>query len=146
MKNLSSSLTYFVKYFSLIIWTPLVIIVYFVLLETELAVEYSSAGLVWLFGCIAIYFNFSRITKVEVDERNIHVSTFFKSETIPFTAVKSVSGSRFVYPEMVWFVLKERSSFGKIITFMPKQRFSLLQYHHHPTVEYLADLCGLDDW
>ena len=105
------------------------------------AIEYF---LVWLTIDVVIFFNMFSIKQVSIDEEQklIQVSSYKKTEVIPFSDVEYVSGSRFLMPEQVWFRIKDK----RIIVFMAKLRFSIFQYHRHPMVEELADLCGLDDY
>lgn len=108
------------------------------LFELE-AVEYF---IVWLTVNVAIFWNMFSLKKISIDEKQIYVTGYKHTEAIPFSEVEYVSGSRFAFPEQAWFRTKDK----RLIVFMPKVRFSLFQFHHHPIVEELADLCGLDDW
>jgi hypothetical protein len=96
----------------------------------------------WIFGTIFTYLFSGRIKKVEFDGYNFYVSNYLRSETINVSNVKSVSGYTLLKPELVCFELKENTSFGKTIIFMPKIRF-YTGLSPNPIVNELKQKCGL---
>ena len=142
MKTISSSFTSFLKYWLLPLWTLFVIGLYFFLKDSVLfqfeAVQYF---ILWLTVDVIIFWNMFSIKEISIDDKQLYVTGFKSKEVIPFSDVEYVSGSRFAYPEQVWFRLKDK----RIIVFLPKMCFSILQFNRHPMVEELADLCGLED-
>lgn len=144
MKTISSSLTSFLKYWLLPLWTLLVIGLYFFFKDSEhFSFEPMQYFIIWITADVVIFWNMFSIKDVSVDDKQLYVSGFKSKEVIPLSEVEYVSGSRFVLPEKVWFRTKDK----RMIVFLPKVRFSLFQYNRHPTVEALADMCGLeDDW
>jgi len=131
------------KFWLLPLWTILVIALYF-LFENTAPFDFGATHYfaLWLGVAIVILSNVYAMKQVSIHGEQIHVSDFKETKIIPLSDVEYVSGSRFAMPELVWFRTKNK----KIIVFMAKQRFSIFQFHRHPVVEELAELCGLDDY
>lgn len=143
MKTLSSSLTFFMKFCLLPLWTLFVLVLYYLLKDSQwLELETMHYIVLWITINVVIFFNMFSIKTVSIDDKQIYVSGLRHTEVIPFTEVEYVSGSRFGFPEQVWFRTKDK----RIFVFMAKVRFSIFQFHRHPMVEELAYLCGLEDW
>ena len=98
---------------------------------------------IWIIGSIVIFLFFGKIKKVEFDGENFEISNYLRSEKIHKSNIKSVSASILLTPEFVWFNLKEESSFGKKILFMPKVRFPG-GYSFHPTAKEIKNICNLN--
>ena len=92
----------------------------------------------WILGSLFVYFICGRLKKVQVDGRNVYISNYIQSTEIDISAIKSVSGSLFLSPELVWFKTEPPSIFGQTIVFMPPLRFSF-GFTQHPLVEELKD-------
>jgi len=130
------------KFWLLPLWTFFVIGLYFMFKDTELF-EYEAMHyfILWITVDVVIFWNMFSIKEVKIDDKQLYVSGFKNTEVIPLSEVEYVSGSRFAFPEQVWFRTKDK----RIIVFMAKVRFSLFQFNRHPMVEELSDRCGLED-
>ncbi|PWQ97767.1 hypothetical protein [Leucothrix arctica] len=143
MKTISSSLTCFFKYYLFPLWTLAVLGLYLMLKDNEnFELEGVHFFVVWLLVNIPIFWHTFTLKKVSIDDKQLYVSGYRSTEVILFSDIEYVSGSRFAFPEEVWF----RTIDKKTIVFMPKVRFSIFQFQKHPMVEELADKFGLDDW
>ena len=121
------------------------IALYFLMKKSELfdleAIHYL---IIWLTLNVAIVWGMFTIKQVSVDVENkqIQVSGFRKTELIPFSEVEYVSGSRFTVPEQVWFRTRDK----KTTVFMAKMRFVLIPFKRHPMVKELAKTCGINTY
>ena len=104
MKTISSSLTSFLKYWLLPLWTLFVIGLYILLKDSEqFQFEAMEYFVLWLTVDVVIFWNMFSIKEVSIDDKQLYVTGFKSKEVIPFSDVEYVSGSRFHYPEQVWF-------------------------------------------
>ncbi|MFN2355842.1 MAG: hypothetical protein ABR512_15135 [Desulfopila sp.] len=140
MKELSSLFTFFYKYIFIFLWF---IGFGFGVRDAVFSPEAFDAGwlqyiALWLGVTIFIYFSTGGIKKVELDGRKLIVSNFLRSEHIDMSQITNVDGSSFLSPRLVWFDLKEKSSFGSRITFLPRHRITK-GLGKHPVVAELKE-------
>lgn len=140
MKELSSSLTFFYKFVFLFLWilgfgygTKEILF-----LNQAFDAQWWQYFSIWLGVTFFISFTTGTIKRVAVEQNSIVVSNFFRSETIAFSQIKAVDGSTFLSPKLIWFTLKEKSSFGKRISFLPKHRMGS-GLGKHPLVHELKE-------
>ncbi len=144
MKELSSPLTFFYKFVFPLLWfggfgfggrkvifSP----------ESYDARWLQYVGL-WLGITIFMYFTTGDVKKVYLDGKKLIVSNFFSTDQIDISQVSAVDGTTFLSPKLVWFTLKEPSSFGKKIAFLPRHRMSS-GLGKHPLVHDLQKEFGL---
>jgi hypothetical protein len=140
MRQISSSLTFFEKYVFIIVWSSIFGVGAISMLISNHKDKWVFIS-AWVLGTIVIYFWTGKIKKVEFDGEKFIISNFLKKEVILASNVKSVSGTFFISPELVRIELKEESSFGKIISFIPRFRFNI--FNQHPVVDELKKACGV---
>jgi len=87
MKTISSSLTYFMKYYLIPVWTLIALALYFLLKDLDfLELEAIHYFILWLTIDVVIFFNMFSIKEVSIDEekKQIHVSNLRKQRCIRF--------------------------------------------------------------
>jgi len=94
----------------------------------------------WIFGTLLVYVICGRLKKVQIEDRKIYISNYLQSTEIDISALKSVSGSIFLAPELIWFKVEPSGIFGQTIIFMPPLRF-FCGFTQHPLVKELKDIC-----
>ncbi len=144
METLSSSATFFYKFILPSLWIGLFGLVTITMFVTDSAssnLKWQFLG-AWIIGGVLIYMMCARIKKVMFDGSLIYVSNYFESDTIEISKVLSVSGTILLSPELVWFKVKEETSFGDTIIFMPKFRL-LSGFSKSPAVKKLKIICGI---
>jgi hypothetical protein len=124
MKELSSSLTFFYKYVVLVLW-----IVGFGIGGRDILFGSATYDLSWLqymttWLLIASFFFFitGPIKKVEMEGQKLIVSNYLRTEKIDMAQITAVDSFSFFTPKLVWFTLRDESSFGKKIIFLPRHR------------------------
>lgn len=139
MKELSSPLTFFYKFVVIFLWFAGfgygVREVLFI--EPAYDARWLQYFAIWLGISVFMYFTTGTIKRVAIDGDKLIVSNFLKSEEIEITNIKSIDGSTFLSPKLVWFTLKEKSVFGSRITFLPKRRMQS-GFGKHPIVQELT--------
>jgi hypothetical protein len=145
MKDISSPYTFFYKFVFIILWF------FGFALGAREVLFFSEAFdnrwkqymIVWLVITVCIYFMTCSIKRVRMDEKNLEISNYFRTETIPITEIADVAGSGMISPKTVWFDLKKECSFGDKIVFIPLIRFSP-GLGQHPMVEELRQELKLE--
>lgn len=79
-----------------------------------------------------------RLKKVYIEKDELVISNYFKTIRLPLKEMQDVKENRFISPRHAWIYLKNESSFGNKIMFMPPLRFLL--FFAHPTVEELQKM------
>lgn len=131
MKQISSDTTIIYKFLFPLIFVFLLGIPVLLNIPTQIETFFF-----WLFFSAIILSTVARSKKISFDGEYLEISNYFKSEKLHISKLKSVSGSIFIKPEMVWISLYEESSFGKTLMFIPNMRF-LSGWTEHPIVEEL---------
>ena len=93
---------------------------------------------IWLGVTIFIFFTTGGVKRVAIEGKQLIVSNFLRSERIDLGRVSSVDGTTFLSPKLVWITLKDASSFGRRITFLPKHRMQS-GLGKHPLVRELTE-------
>lgn len=138
MRELSSPFTFFYKHIFLFLWIAgFGIGTSDILLAGPQDPKWIQYMGVWVIIAVFIFFSTGDIKKVWMDENNIYVSNFSKTETIPLSNITQVNGSLFLSPKLVWFIVDPPSGFGEKITFIPKFR-KTAGFSKHPLVEDLS--------
>ena len=144
MKELSSSLTFFYKYLAVLLWTGgFGLGTREVLLSGPADPRWLQYLAVWVLVALFILFATANIKKVSLGNKQLVVSNFIRRETIDIARVEAVDGSSYLSPKLVWFTLKEPSTFGSRITFIPRRRLAP-GIGKHPLVPELRKEFGLE--
>jgi hypothetical protein len=85
----------------------------------------------WVLGALFIYWSCIRLKKVSLSARDLLVSNYFKTITIPLTGIERVSGTRMLSPEHLRISAQTSSSARYRFIFMPPLRFSF-GFSEHP--------------
>ena len=142
MDRVSSQLTIFIRIAIPTIW--IVTLVSFVVLLT-----YSVQGkahifsnpilwivLLFIFGTTILIIKYIlwRIFRIDMDERHLYVSDYFKTFKYPFTDIESITESN-VLPGRVYTIhLKSKGTFGKDISFLASRKLWDEFVAEHPEV------------
>ncbi len=73
-------------------------------------------------GIAFIYFILWRVYRVDMDERFVYISNYFKTFKYPFTHVDNIKDSDFLPGRIFKITLKSKGSFGKEIYFLASQK------------------------
>jgi hypothetical protein len=144
MKELSTPLTFFYKFIFPLLWFGGI---GFGVRKVVFSPEaYDARWLqymaIWLGVTAFMFFTTGDVKKVYLDGKKLIVSNFYSKIEIDVEQISGVDGSTFLSPRLVWFTLKEPSSYGKKITFLPKHRMSA-GLGKHPVVQELQKELGL---
>jgi hypothetical protein len=144
MKELSSPLTFFYKFIFPLLWFGgfgfgVRKLIFFPEAYDARWMQYMA---VWLGITIFMFFTTGDVKKVYIDGKKLIVSNFYSRAEIDIEQIIAVDGTSFLSPKLVWFTLKEPSSYGKKITFLPKHRMGS-GLGKHPLVEDLKKELGL---
>lgn len=97
----------------------------------------------WVFGTLAFAWLCFPLKQVEITPDRLRVSNLFRTIEIPFTQIAGVTENVFINTHPVWIQLKEPTSFGTKILFMPTFRFAF--FSSHPIVKELRNLTERGD-
>ncbi len=130
MERVSSQLTILLRIALPTIWLTTVLSLTFLLGWTVRGkAQIFSNPLVWIglilvlgSGIAFIRFILWRFYRVDMDDRYVYVSNYFKTFKYPFSDVESIRGSS-VLPGRIFLIrLKSKGSFGKDIYFLASQK------------------------
>lgn len=147
MQTLSSNYTLFYKFIFIFTW-----IIGFgfgtrevIFIDPSFDAKWIQYAGSWVGITLLIYFMTGSIKQVTLnrEKKRLEVSNFIKSETIDLSEIEDIDGSKFLSPKLVWITLKNNSSFGTKITFMPAHR-PARGIGIHPLVIELREEFGLD--
>jgi hypothetical protein len=146
MRQLSSSLTWFLKYLFSIVWIGGVGIGTLVLLITRPFPERSgqiSPELIFLIGFIlgstSIYFLCIRLKFVALEGPILVISNYLTTIRIPISEIKDVTSTILIQPTLITLHLRNSTPFGDKIVFMGPLRF-FGSFIRHPLVQELTDM------
>lgn len=143
MHRVSTNLTLFFKFFIPIFWVvfftsfTIAILVYptpyfgnipantFRLIV--LAILLSGIGL--------FYFTLFRLKRVEMDEKFVFVTNYFKNVRYPYHNIEHFEESDFLFLKIVRITLKEPGSFGKRMFFIASKKHYTLFWKAHPALK-----------
>jgi len=92
----------------------------------------------WIVGSMFLWWGCGRLKKVRTDSSAIYVSNYFKEVRIPVDAIQTVTENRWINIHPVTIHLREATTFGDRIVFMPTVRF--FPWGSHPVVKELREL------
>ena len=130
MERVSSQLTIFLRIALPTIWLTTVLSLTFLLAWIVRGkAQIFSNPLVWIgfilvlgSGIAFIYFFLWRFYRVDMDNRFVYISNYFKTFKYPFSDVESIRPSS-VLPTRIFVIkLRSRGSFGKEIHFLASQK------------------------
>jgi len=141
MRELSSPLSFFYKFVFIFLW-----FVGFgfgargVLFNAPyFDSRWFQYAVLWLGVTAFVFFTTGTIKKVAIDGKFLVVSNFLRTEKIALGKIRSVDGSSFLSPKLVWISFNEKSAFGDRVTFLPKHRMQSGGLGKHPLVKELTD-------
>ena len=138
-RTISSSFTFFYKFFFPTIW-----IGGFGSGTLDLLLNQDKEGIpfliAWIAGSLFIYWGCVRLKYVEVDENKIYISNFFKMIEIPLQGIERISENSLINIHPIWISLKNPTDFGQKIMFMPKFSFRASFFYSHPIAKELYEL------
>lgn len=91
-----------------------------------------------------VFWEYSRIKKVEMDMDYLYVSNYIRREKIPLDNVGSITDNIWLQSHPVTINLKESCSFGRKVVFMPRMMF--LFFQHHPIVNELKNMVATKEF
>ncbi len=97
---------------------------------------------VWLLGTAFILWTSVALKRVRIDERQLHVSNYFREIQVPFGEITDVRQNRWLKSRPITVYFRDATEFGGKATFMPKWRFQLF-LRTDPIVGELKQLAGL---
>ncbi|MCP3888992.1 MAG: hypothetical protein GY702_08990 [Desulfobulbaceae bacterium] len=123
---LSSKYTFFYKFIFIFIWvigfaTGAREVLFY---STEYDLRWIQYAGTWIGIALFIFFATGSVKQVTInrEKKQLEVSNFIKSITIPFSEIEDIDGSSLLSPKLIWFILKTPTEFGRKITFMPAHR------------------------
>jgi hypothetical protein len=99
---------------------------------------------IWLLGSVFLCWSCGRLKKVRADSSAIYVSNYLTELRIPFNEIKDVTENRWIYMHPVTIHLRNASSFGSRVIFMPPVRYFSL-WKSSPVVAELRQLAHRKD-
>jgi hypothetical protein len=91
-------------------------------------------------GSVLILWSCARLKRVYADDNCLHISNFQTEITVPFGMIAEVTENGWINIHPVTIHLRERTPFGRRITFMPKSRLTFAPWGAHPVVTELKEL------
>jgi hypothetical protein len=140
MDRVSSSLTIVLRIVLPVVWLVTILsLVILLSIAVSGRAEIFSNPIIWgslLFilasGFAFIYFLLWRFYRIDMDNKSVYISNYFKTFKYPFTDVKSISGIS-TFPDRIFHMeLKSKGSFGKHIYFLASQKLWQDFVEKHP--------------
>lgn len=138
-KQLSSGLTFYVKFIMPTIFLGLLLLMaLFGFISGE-----PTGGIAGLFGTgifgFVFYLLFMRLNSVKMDERNFYISNFRRTEKLPISDLIEVSTGHFINAQRIWLTFRTDEPLNKSFLFMPYFSFSGI-FSTHPTAKDLMEI------
>ena len=130
MDRVSSQLTIFIRIALPTIWFTTIISLFVLLIwSVQGKAQIFANPIIWIsmIAIIGIGFAFVklvlwRIYRVDMDDRYVYVSNYFKTFKYPFSDIESIRTSK-VLPGRIFIIrLKSKGSFGREISFLASQK------------------------
>jgi len=150
MKNISTSLTIFLKLFIPIFW-----MVFFGAFTIGAFVQEISVGpfspnafrllaiVFFLFGCLFLYFTLMQLKRVDMDDDFMYVSNYFKTVRYPYQAIDKVKERDWLLFHTVHVSFREAGIFGKKIVFVCRgKKLTRFLSSHPAAAERLFEAIG----
>jgi hypothetical protein len=130
MERVSSQLTIFIRIALPTIWLTTILSLTLLLgMTVRGKAQVFSNPIVWLVllfilgtGFAFIYFILWKFYRVDMDERYVYVSNYFKTFKYPFSDIENIRDSKLLPGRIFVIVLKSKGSFGKEISFLASQK------------------------
>lgn len=130
MQQVSTSLTLFLKIFFPVFWIVFFSAFTFAVWNLDLGtfggirMENFRIGLLifLLVGIALLYWSVMRIKRVEMDDKFVYVTNYFKNFKYPWHNISSIEERDFVVFRTIHLKLREPGFFGKKITFVASRR------------------------
>jgi hypothetical protein len=97
----------------------------------------------WILGALFFYWSCIRLKKVSLSARNLVVSNYFKTITIPLASIERISGTRMLSPEHLQISARTSPSTRYVFIFMPPLRFSF-GFSEHPLAGELRTMVATE--
>ncbi len=81
---------------------------------------------------------YAKLKRVELNGNTLSLSNFLQDAETSLDNLQSVSGSLFMYPELVWLEFRQPTRFGNRVVFIGEYRF-LAGWTLHPVVHELRN-------
>jgi hypothetical protein len=80
--------------------------------------------LIFIFGSTVLFIKYIlwRIFRIDMDERHLYVSDYFKTFKYPFTDIESITDSKVLPGRIYKITLKSKGTFGKEISFLASRK------------------------
>lgn len=72
----------------------------------------------FLFGIVLLYWMLMRIKRVEMDEKFVYATNYFKNYRYPWHNIENIEERDFIFFRVIYVHLKTPGNFGKKITFV----------------------------
>ena len=142
MDRVSSQLTIFIRIALPTIWFTTIISLFVLLIwSVQGKAQIFANPIIWI-GMIAILalgYAFTklilwRIYRVDMDERFVYVSNYFKTFKYPFSDIESIRTSSLLPGRVFIIKLKSKGSFGQKISFLASQKLWSDFVTEHPNL------------
>lgn len=142
MDRVSSQLTIFIRIALPTIWFTTIFSLFILLIwSVQGKAQIFANPIIWIVvllilgaGYAFVKFILWRLYRVDMDDKNVYVSNYFKTFKYPFTDVESISPSQ-IAPTRIFIInLKSKGSFGKSIYFLASQRLWTDFLAEHPEI------------
>jgi hypothetical protein len=129
MQRVSSQLTIMLRIFLPTVWFTLMLSIVILLMWTVrgkaglLANPFIWVGLLLILGCgfVVVYFFLWRLYRVDMDDRYMYISNYFRTYKYPFSDIETISDSGALPGRLFRITLKAKGSFGRHIYFLAAQ-------------------------
>ncbi|WP_159583127.1 hypothetical protein [Marinoscillum sp. 108] len=138
-KQLSSGLTFYVKFIMPTIFLGLLLLMaLFGFISGT-----PTGGIAGLFGTgilgFVFYLLFMRLNSVKMDERNFYISNFRRTEELSISDLIEVSTGHFINAQRIWLTFRTDEPLNKSFLFMPYFSLEAI-FSTHPTVKELSSI------
>ena len=97
-----------------------------------------------ILGALFLYWSVMRLKVVQMDERKLYISNYFREIEVDRSNIQEVTENIFLNIHPVWVHFKTPTEFGNKIMFMPTVRiFSL--FSSHPIVKELKQFANREE-
>lgn len=138
-KQLSSGLTFYVKFIMPTIFLGLLLLMaLFGFISGE-----PMGGIAGLFGTgifgFIFYLLFMRLNSVKMDEQHFYISNFRRTEELPISDLIEVTPGHFINAQRIWLIFRTDEPLNKSFIFMPYFSFGAI-FSTHPAVKKLSSI------
>jgi hypothetical protein len=144
MRDLSSGMTFFMKFIFVGVWIVGFGVGTLALWSSpnaQVEAQWQFAG-AWVAGSALIWWACARLKRVRVDGQALYISNFLKEISVPLGMIVDVTENTWVNIHPVTVHFRAPTEFGSKITFMPPARF-LAMFSSDPVVAELKRLAAI---